>query len=368
MSSEPGSIIKARASVVNPYVATLTTTSCTCLSLTRCQTPVELLWSGIEWRRAAVTATDPSAPNGKNPCATSKRAWSPTSPVVVETPFTSSFIMCTVPKVACSSFRKLLNTVIRSPDPAEASTWDQIMKAHFDFYPTVFHYKAPELHNLSQTHPSFILGRSPYVRVLSGFLNKMVFDPNVKEPHDMYNFHDTNRALGRPIDKQFRATRESFTNFLRLLEKAGTVNINDHFMRAGLVCDGGRWPYEFYLRLEEMTEWFPCWEAALGLQGFTRNGWLTTAEGKKHDGVSNECWWKPPGVSCEDYFEKATAADGSAQPVTETFVAAEKHDEHDTKASEKWRKFYTQETGDLLHRLYKEDFDLWGYEREIFES
>jgi Sulfotransferase family len=140
----------------------------------------------------------------------------------VETPKTQSFIMCTVPKVACSSFRKLLNAVIRHPDKPAAKTWDQIMSAHFDIYPTVWHYQKRH-HNLTTTHPSFILGRNPYVRVLSGFLNKMVMDPTVKEPHDMYTLRDTNRALGRPEDKPFDATKQSFSHFLKLLKQNGAV-------------------------------------------------------------------------------------------------------------------------------------------------
>jgi hypothetical protein len=311
----------------------------------------------------------PQAPWASAPlrvhCATSRAAWFATNPVVVETPYTSSFIMCTVPKVACSSFRKLLNTIIRSPDPAEATTWDQIMKAHFDFYPTMWHY-VHRHGNITASHPSFILGRNPYVRVLSGFLNKMVIDPKANEPHDMFNMQDTNEALGRPKNQEFQATRESFSEFVRLVSQRGTVHINDHFQQAGLVCDGGQFLYEFYLRLEDMNEWFPCWEAGLNLREFTRKGWKTTPEGKMYNGVSAECWWKPPGTTCDAYYDAATSPDGTAIPVLDKFVEAEKHDEHDTKSSEKWRHFYTQETGDLLYEAYKPDFLAFGYEHEIF--
>ena len=215
------------------------------------------------------------------------------------------------------------------------------MAAHFDQYPTVWHYRKRH-HNLTNTHPSFILGRNPYVRVLSGFLNKMVIDPKPKEPHDMQTLRDTNRALGRVSNSSFAPTVESFAHFLDLLEERGTIDINDHFQQAALVCDGGQFQYEYYLRLEDMNEWFPCWEAGLGLNDFTRSGWETTAAGKRHRIGADECWWKPPGISCSDYYAKATAPDGTAQPVLKAIEAAEKHDEHDTKAAEKWRRFYTQ--------------------------
>ena len=145
-------------------------------------------------------------------------------------------------------------------------------------------------------------------------------------------------------------------------------DINDHFQQARFVCDGGRFQYEYYLRLEDMNEWYPCWEQGLALSKFTRQGWLTTEEGKKYDGVSKECWWKPPGISCGGYFAKATAANGTMQPVLEAIEAAEKHDEHDTQAAEKWREYYTQQMGDMLYEIYEQDFKLFGYEREVFEG
>jgi hypothetical protein len=300
-------------------------------------------------------------------CATSRPSWFPTNPVVVESPDAANFIMCTVPKVACSSFRKLLNTVIRSPDPAEPTTWDQIMKAHFDYYPTVWHYT--QTHgNLTDTYPTFTVGRNPYVRLLSGFLNKMVFNPHANEPHDAVNLRDVNLGFGRHPDAFFWGTRESFSQFIDLLIKKGTTDINDHFKQASLVCDGGQFQYEYYLRLEDMHEWFPCWEAGLRLEGFTRTGWKTTSEGKMHSVKGTECWWKPPGATCEEYYSAATAEDGSVQPVREAMEKSEKHDEHDTHASDKWRTFYTQEMGDLVYEAYKPDFLAFGYERELFGS
>jgi Sulfotransferase family len=329
----------------------------------------------MERYRAAPSATlqhgFPQPPLARRPlrvlCAAARRAWFPTNPVVVETPHTSTFVMCTVPKVACSSFRKLLNTAIRYPDPAAQKTWDQIMDAHLDTYPTVWHYRKRH-HNLTETHPSFTLGRNPYVRVLSGFLNKMVVDPNPSEPHDMYTLKSTNRALGKPETFSFAATRKSFAEFLDLLKQAGTVHINDHFQQAVLVCDGGQFQYEYYLRLEDMAEWFPCWEAGLGLGEFTRKGWLVTPEGKAHHVGSEGCWWSPPGVSCTEYYAQATAADGRAQPVRDVVAAAEKHDEHDTEASEKWRAFYTQAMADEVYELFRPDFLAFGYERAVLSA
>ena len=128
--------------------------------------------------------------------------------------------------------------------------------------------------------------------------------------------------------------------------------------------------FTLLILLQDMSEWFPCWEEGLGLSNFTRKGWETTSEGKRYTGVNDECWWKPPAATCEDYYRKATDASGHAQPVPdeEEQEVAERHDEHDTAASQKWKKFYTQETGDIIYQLFKPDFLAFGYERATFKQ
>lgn len=38
---------------------------------------------------------------------------------------------------------------------------------------------------------------------------------------------------------------------------------------------------------------------------------------------------------------------------------------HDTRAAERWRQFYDQQTADLVYGIYKQDFDAFGYQRLI---
>lgn len=49
-------------------------------------------------------------------CATSKDAYQPTNPIIVETDDVNNFMMCTVPRAASTSLRQLLNMLIRLPD------------------------------------------------------------------------------------------------------------------------------------------------------------------------------------------------------------------------------------------------------------
>jgi Sulfotransferase family len=43
---------------------------------------------------------------------------------------------------------------------------------HGNYYPTVWHYEQSE-GDLSGRLPSFIIGRNPYVRLVSGYLDKL---------------------------------------------------------------------------------------------------------------------------------------------------------------------------------------------------
>lgn len=248
----------------------------------------------------------PAAPHR---CGASPEGVAPTNPVVIHRAGSSPFIMCTVPKAACSNLRKLLFVLLNFfPELPDSTPGNTIPvdpdNVHRNLYPTIWHYREPRPHaDLTGLLPSFIVARNPYVRLVSGFLDKMV----VKGPnHDLWNLQvccllltvktdaillrcalwksqlsflwgdlrsngliaralgskclqDMNTALGRELDKPFRATAGSFAHFVRLLARHGVMEgTNDHFRLASRACDPGTFRYEYYLRLEDMAQWLPC--------------------------------------------------------------------------------------------------------------
>jgi hypothetical protein len=99
----------------------------------------------------------------------------PTNPVVVEAPGIKNFVLCTVPKSGCTHFRKLLNAIIHNPEAdgnTDVNGTAEVVHAHFGRFPTIWHYEHDHLP--ADLYPSFIIGRNPYVRLLSGYLDKMV--------------------------------------------------------------------------------------------------------------------------------------------------------------------------------------------------
>jgi hypothetical protein len=86
----------------------------------------------------------------------------------------------------------------------------------------------------------FVVGRNPYVRLLSGYLDKMVVDG---ERHDWQIMGRVNRDLGLDESEPFEATAEDFAYFVALLSLA--PKRNPHFDSATNVCGINRYPYRY---------------------------------------------------------------------------------------------------------------------------
>lgn len=206
-----------------------------------------------------------------HPCSTSKKALGPHGPVLISSKYpTATFAMCTIPKSGCTNFRKLLSTVMLHPDPMPSDSFSQWFNPHMWPYPTVWHYDVPQpscdtnprgpgcsggaqgrslkqdslptrlqdqdadveakpdrkpastpekrLDRLPDSVPSFMVGRNPYVRVLSGFLDKMVHDPL---RHDQWTYKSTNERLGLHSETRWFNTVLSFQMFVRALVQKG---------------------------------------------------------------------------------------------------------------------------------------------------
>jgi hypothetical protein len=213
-------------------------------------------------------------------CLASKGTTLPRLPILLSSADKqyATFAMCTVPKVGCTNFRKLIAALVAAPERLPPDAFTQYFKPHVWRYPSVWHYdverqcevagghaqgrQAPmhevggslgeaaedaphsnstgasralhmsTLRNNSEEPwigacqpgrlpadvPSFVVGRNPYVRVLSGFLDKMVDNP---ARHDQWTFHNVNQALKAPRTYTWPASVAGFRRFVRLLAMHG---------------------------------------------------------------------------------------------------------------------------------------------------
>ena len=82
------------------------------------------------------------------------------NPVVVQSGNAPPFMMCNIPKVGCTNFRKLLRVLMLHPDPLPTGATEQMWPAHVGTYPTLWQYSHTHA-AFTDKYPAFILGRSP---------------------------------------------------------------------------------------------------------------------------------------------------------------------------------------------------------------
>jgi hypothetical protein len=170
-------------------------------------------------------------------CSASPEASFATNPVIVQSSKSqfSNFAMCTVPKAGCTLVRTLLYVLTRGISQPVSFHSSAVHGAN---YPTIWHYYPKS--DFPDTYPTFVVGRNPYIRLVSGFLDKMVIKP---ENHDWVVMQRVNQDLHRHKEEGFEATPESFKEFVVLMSQARKRN--QHFDTAVNVCGMTQFPYRY---------------------------------------------------------------------------------------------------------------------------
>ena len=235
-------------------------------------------------------------------------------------------------------------------------------------YPSLHHFDT--LNPIPTSFPTFILGRSPYTRLLSGFLDKMT---RQHRGNDMFTLQVTSAAIGRGEFDFYEKTKDDFRDFLiQIISviKAGKP-INEHFAPMVTVCNVRAVPYHCFLRLEEMTQWLPCLKDGLQLHKFTDLGWDHSRK-LRSDWYTPEhkgCWWSPKGITCQDDADQSRefihGYRASIDVPNNDIRSGSDADVHSTSAADKWELFYDQEIADMVYEAYKIDFDAFGYDRLV---
>ena len=171
----------------------------------------------------------------------------------------------------------------------------------------MWHYDAAGVNTVGHL-PTFLVGRNPYRRLLSGYFDKMVRTRRVAKVSCagvlpgftsantravlVWSLHlhhcaishwiaptrirssshladaastgvqSVNKRLGIPQGKRHRETPEDFADFVRKLAPAKFENfygVNGHFKPMADIGLAAKVQYEYLLKLEELTSWLPCW-------------------------------------------------------------------------------------------------------------
>lgn len=251
--------------------------------------------------------------------------------------------------------------------PSPVSWIGEEWRVHMAPYPTLPMFQsAPDMPETAV--PKFIIGRHPYTRILSGFLDKMTWT----ESHgkDWSTVAQVNLKLSRGKEELFEATQDGFRDFVLQMSKlifSGST-VNEHFELMAKVCDVAGVAYQYFLRIEDMATWFPCLRHGLRLGQFTDTGWDHSRKYRSdwYSARNFGCWWSPKDMSCQSYADLSRdLLEGSSSEIVVHAAGGNEKDIHATSADSVWKQFYTQEIADLVYEMYKVDFELFGYSREL---
>ena len=97
---------------------------------------------------------------------------------------------------------------------------------------------------------------------------------------------DVNMHIQHPENTGWEKTTEAFHAFVHQLKLHGVDRVNHNFRLQQNACADGLATYEYYLPVEDIGMWLPCWEEGLSLQGFTTQGWMAMEKGTSWVGAS----------------------------------------------------------------------------------
>lgn len=188
--------------------------------------------------------------------------------------------------------------------------------------------------------PRVVVVRNPYVRLLSGYLDKYLTG------HVRFDF-----TPRKDLD---------FPEFVRRMHerwlRSGTVGTrNIHFLPQSEQCllrAGYR--YDRVLKLEQMACWLRDFARMFGAEHVAASGW---EEKSFHNSGGRACFFAPPNVSCADYWG------GGAKVVCGCDTAAHraKDTEHVTNSAALLERYYTPAAALQASEVFGSDLELLQY-------
>lgn len=161
---------------------------------------------------------------------------------------THKAIYCYIPKVSCTSWKRVFLTTTGKVAPGQNITENRV---HTMPLPLLRSSKNPE--EKLQTYKKFMFVRHPFERAVSAFRNKL------EERDGVVEFSST----GKKIEKKYRGTTEAkghnvtFSEFIRYISKLGPdtpYQQNDHWLPMHELCAPCSVEYDFIGRMENLEE------------------------------------------------------------------------------------------------------------------
>ena len=204
-------------------------------------------------------------------------------------------------------------------------------------------------HSEDAAVPRFMLVRNPYSRLLSGFMDKCVQDP---ENLGAENFPGN---MDKVCKAGLKNSKDAAATFPKFVEAVITEDPDRLNLRGG----GGHWSllsthchieagFDYYLPTEQIAHWYEPFVAALDLGETVRTGWNVSTKWWHNDG--SECFYHPPGLGCDG----APLSTAGAGPLAGGSW-------HATGSDARLDEFYTPELARAVTEWAKADLEEFGY-------
>lgn len=255
--------------------------------------------------------------------------------------------VCLVEKCASSRFKALLCR-------ASGFNLSDCVFPHRVSFPNVLRTK-DEVRRFADSGRQFslILVRNPYLRILSGYLDKYL-DGKFKNE----------RYLGGRMAK-------NFTDFVGMMYECWSTNgtygnpqqtfMYPHFTPIVDHCnvrDGLR--YDHYLKVEQMACWLKPFLRAVGIYESAATGWDKVQGGKLV--ATTECYYTPPNMTCEEYYGQDRAMqDPDCGCSLQAQAGTDGASRHATGSAAVLHEHFTPEAARQVTSMYAADFAYFEY-------
>jgi hypothetical protein len=138
--------------------------------------------------------------------------------------------------------------------------------------------------------PRIMIVRNPYIRLLSGYLDKIVKNKQISFGPPDYKLHETFEVF---VDRLMYHLRYNFN----------PRDFNNHFRLMSTNCHTlFNMTYDYYLPLEHIQYWYEPLIRSLDLIPFVQTGWNVTTT-QYHGNPNISCFYVAPNRTCTDMFQ-----------------------------------------------------------------
>lgn len=181
--------------------------------------------------------------------------------------------------------------------------------------------------------PRVLITRNPYIRLLSGYIDKVKYQQDISLLPPGITLNDTFETfVDKIITYETSQTKveinQTYSFVTYFSDKPHEINFNDHFrlMSQSCMIPQGM-TYDYILPLEQMDKWYEPLVRGFKLEDFVQQGWNITTQ--EYQGNENQpCFYVSQGKTCETMFDSNSNSTQKQAPKPSNEILPQGHTHH----------------------------------------